>query len=324
LFARPINHNKQLLAIALLALFPATASAQWVWSAETGWVNSQYVGSSDAKRLIAQAKQLEKSQKHGDASSAFKKIARDFPQSQHAREALFRAAENKFKAGEHYEANKLYEQYLERFQKDRHHSTIAQRRYQIGRALVRGEKRKWLGFKILNDKAKGEEILQSIINDYPFEKHAEQPPDDVTDDAMFVLANYYYREKRYDESEALYQKLRDKFARSEWAPASLYKIALCQQAQSAGARYDTSSLRRARRTLKQYRKQSPEGTQIEQSAVALTRINDTLANGVLDTAMFYHRRGKLRAARIYFKRLIRKHPKSKAADKARTHLSQLK
>ena len=119
------------MLISLLAVAPTAARAQWVWSAETGWVNSRYVGASDAKQLISQASALEQGKRHGDASKAFEKIANTYPRSQHARDALFRAAENKFKAGEHYAANKLYETYLDRYQKDREHKAITRRRYEI-------------------------------------------------------------------------------------------------------------------------------------------------------------------------------------------------
>ena len=140
-----------LLTVGLLALIPHSATAQWVWSTETGWVNSRYIGTNNAQTLIARARQMEKGNQHQDASKAFEKIAKQYPKSKHAREALYSAAESKFKQSKHYEANKLYEEYLDKYQKDHQHKHITKRRYEIGRALVRGEKRKLMGLKLLSD-----------------------------------------------------------------------------------------------------------------------------------------------------------------------------
>lgn len=315
------------LALALIAAaaaaFAAPARAQWTWSPETGWVNRRYVGTETPKQLETRAKKETAAKQHKQAAKTRTKIADKFPGSQGAQKALFDAAESAYKAGEFLEADALYVKYSQRFPRDARHAKVVARRYDIGRALVLGTHKPG-GLKGLSAKERGEQILRSLILDYPLDKQEKIAPDEMVDDAIFVLGQYYLREKQYDEAITEYKRLRKMFPTSEWATQAQFQIGVAEREKSPGASYDDRSKQKAVEAFQRAGKKDPQGKTGRAAKAQVDKISETLAEKQLNIGRFYLKRGRKRAAKVYLRRTIAMYPGTRAAATARKELEELK
>ncbi len=310
-------------AIAFFPSSAARAQSPWTWSPESGWVNAKYAGTASARELAAQAKAQEDARDFLGASKTQERLANKHAESPAAADALFAAAENKYRAGELYAAYEGYVEYRARHGKDDHFPLMLHRCHEIGRALLLGKPVGTMGITWLSAEEKGEQILRSVVEDAPSAKLDDK--DEVADDALFDLGSYYLREHRYDEAETMFERLRQQYPRSEWVQSqqATYMIGV---AQLERAGHDPKKLGEAQRSFSKVEKakQRDEGSKLgEESKKQVTKIAEDLAEKDFRTGEFYRRAARPRAARRYYEAVLSLYPDSAAAAKARAALASL-
>lgn len=306
---------RTLAALAILIASTSPAAAQWVWSPESGWVNRRYVGDATVGKLLERAHSAERAKLPAKAAEAYQELATKFPNATKARDALFAAAEQSYKAKRWLEADERYQRYLLRHGRDERALLIGKRRYDIGRRLVLGQTKS-------GSREQGARILRDLISAAPEKPTQRIDRDEVIDDAMFALGGYYLREEKWSDAERTYRQLRKIYPTSEWSAAALEQLARAQQGRSKGAAYDARKAEQARKNFEKVEKRAPEGTKRKETArQEASKLSETLATKDLETAKFYLTRGRKRAAAIYLRAVIQKYPGTQAAREAKALLA---
>lgn len=303
------------LAVFLLAA--STAWADWIWTPESGWVNTKYAGRGTAGPIFRQAKDQFDAGRHAEAAVGFERLLETGVSGRIREDALYYAAESHFEAGNYYKAHVHYELLLEDYPGTERIRQVAEREYRIGQALVQGEKKEFLILFEVSDPETGVEILRNVLDRYPTGEYA--------DDARFTIANFYFQDGRFDEALEEYKVLResDEFKNSEWRHVALYQIAKCQEADYQGPRYDTSAIEESRKSYAEYEKEDPSGSRIADSRARRAQIDLDLATSDLRKARWYLQWGRPQAAAVFLRDVIDLYPGTEPAREARELLEDI-
>ena len=303
-----------LTILGLLITLPL--QADWVWSPETGWVNTKYKGSTTSRGLQARGEALLEKKEYSKAAEAFQNIEQMHPDSPEGEEALFLAGNAHLEARRYDRAHDCFNRFLDRYPASDRIREVVDREYKIALALLQPETKSFIGFRLVSSKQLALEILRRVIATIPYGQHA--------DEAQLTIANYYFREKFYFEAQTEYRELRKKYPQSAWTHFSLYQIGRCDEALFEGVKYDTSPLESAQKSFEEYLRVAPEGNHLAEVNRRLIRINKILAEKELTIARFYLQRKRYRTARIYLEAVLSKYPQAPTSAEARRLLSKTK
>jgi len=188
-------------------------------------------------------------------------------------------------AGNEYKALYDYEVIGKSFPGAEEYVIAAERQLEIAVRYVRGLKRKWLGIRWFDASDVGEELLIRIQERLPGSRLAER--------AGIELANHFYRERELSLAN------------------DAYEVFLLNSLLDAGVLI--------RRFMAEYPQQA-RATGLDDSL--LTRIDESAAASILESARWYLRRDDAVSARSMLRRVIRQHPISDAARQAREIMSE--
>ncbi|WP_372366978.1 outer membrane protein assembly factor BamD [Candidatus Uabimicrobium sp. HlEnr_7] len=296
----------QILILALIfAHLPIYA--KWIWTPQDGWINTQYNNKGQAKKLLENGKNFLKSGNNAAARESFEAAWKYFPKTKEGKEAVILLAEMKSKSGDKYSANQDYDNFLKANPSSSRIQDIAEKQYEIGSAIIRGESSSSPG--------RGVEVLRGVITRVP---HA-----DFADDAQMTIANYYYKKKMYEEAKVEYIELIKKYKQSEWLSRAKYLKALCHYKQYKGIELDGTSLQSAKKEIDDYVKKYEDSNEFEAAKKTQDDIVEKLAEKEIFVAEFYIRRGKNDSARIYLHFILRKYPRTRSAQKAKLLLKRI-
>jgi outer membrane protein assembly factor BamD (BamD/ComL family) len=82
-------------------------------------------------------------------------------------------------------------------------------------------------------------------------------------------------------------------------------------------------LLRSRLALRQWKRAFPNDPRMEEGHELVERLEDRVASELLETACFFERTKRLKAARLYYRRLVDKFPQTASGEYAKERLNQL-
>lgn len=218
-------------------------------------------------------------------------------------------------AGNEYKALYDYEVIGKSFPGAEEYVIAAERQLEIAVRYVRGLKRKWLGIRWFDASDVGEELLIRIQERLPGSRLAER--------AGIELANHFYRERELSLANDAYEVFLLNYPRSSYRMSAMMRRIYANIGRFKGPMYDGSALLDAgvliRRFMAEYPQQA-RATGLDDSL--LTRIDESAAASILESARWYLRRDDAVSARSMLRRVIRQHPISDAARQAREIMSE--
>lgn len=187
--------------------------------------------------------------------------------------------------------------------------TAVQRELDIGGRYVNGMKRKLAGLRILKADDVGEELLIRVQERLPGSRAAER--------AGIELADYYFRQRDMEMAAIAYDLFLELYPKSEYRIDAMKRRVYSTIARFKGPRYDGSPLIDAQVLIERFSRLYPAEAQKAGLDDALsTRLDESAANSLLQTAQWYIRRGETVAGRYTLQRLLREHPRTAAAARA--------
>jgi outer membrane protein assembly factor BamD (BamD/ComL family) len=208
-----------------------------------------------------------------------------------------------------------------------------EREHEIGKAYLNGLKRRLFWMRLDSGESLGEEILIRVCERLPGSRLAEY--------SLLDLIDYYYRKPdlkmaatacriylgwlRGDEGDLADLAGLATASRPQGKNEMVAKMRLIQASvlRFAGPRYNAAPLEDAKLLIEQFANQYPneaERTGIGDAMAA--RVDELLAQQMLETARWYVRRGDDVAARYTFRKLVRKYRETVAATDALDVLSR--
>lgn len=219
--------------------------------------------------------------------------------------------------GNEYKALYDYEAIIRQFPGSEEFQTAILREVDIAQRYLDGMKRKlWGLFRVEPARRMGEELM--------IRAQERLPGSRVSEDAAFRLAEHYYETRRLDLAAEMYEIFLKNYPESDHAKAAMLGQIYSHIGQFKGPAYDASGLIEAQLLLDQFVRRYPADALRSGIAEGLgTRIDESRAQQMLETARWYRQRGDDPAARLTYQRLLRRHPATNAAQSALRTMERL-
>ena len=215
----------------------------------------------------------------------------------------------------YYKALFDYEYVLRAYPGSPHFDTALERELKIAEAFGRGVKRRLWGMRIIPAEEEAEEIFIRIQERSPGSRIAER--------AGIELADYYYRRSQMAEAAIAYELFIENYPNSQWREHAMQRQILANLATFKGPRFDATGLVEAQNRLSDYATQFPAAAEQIGAEALETRIDETLATRDFLVAKWYDDGGQRVSAIFMYKRVVRDHPGSAAAQRALARLAEL-
>lgn len=183
--------------------------------------------------------------------------------------------------------------------------TALRRELDIAQDYAAGLNRKFLGLRILPAEDEAEEIFIRVQERMPGSRLAEE--------AGMELADFYYERRRMLLAAEAYSLFIENYPRSSQIDKARKRVIFAQLASFKGPQFDAAGLYEARGRLLRLKMLEPAEAQKIGADALLTRIDESDAAKILQTARWYENVGNPIAAELYVRRLVQKYPKSVAA-----------
>jgi outer membrane protein assembly factor BamD len=134
------------------------------------------------------------------------------------------------------------------------------------------------------------------------------PGHDQSDYAQFKLAESYFKDGQYPVAAVEYQILLGNYNYSDYVDDALFKIGLCFYNESPKPPRDQQKAHDALSRLNQFLQTYPNSDLADEARDYITLLHAKLAEKEFQNAKYYFKRKKMRAALIYFDKIIEKYP----------------
>jgi outer membrane protein assembly factor BamD len=150
------------------------------------------------------------------------------------------------------------------------------------------------------DYLKAIEILQSIIDNYPYSEYAVE--------AELAIADAYFADGKYEEALSYYRDFSDLHPDHEKVPYSVYRSALCYHSQLESPERDQTATRNALLFLDRLLLRYPHSEQAREAEPLWRDLQVRLAESMEQVADFYRDREEYEAAAERYRALLNDHP----------------
>jgi outer membrane assembly lipoprotein YfiO len=160
--------------------------------------------------------------------------------------------------------------------------------------------------------APGVQSVRDLLNKYPRE--------DFSGENAFQLAEFFFKEEKYDLALAEFEVVRREYPRTPWAEASLFRIGLSHLRRFRGIDYDPRPIVEAQRTLERFLTDYPTSSRAAEARQRLNEVKGLRAEKALLVADYYDARGRTKAAWTMYTAVSREFPGTEAAARAKVVL----
>jgi outer membrane protein assembly factor BamD len=157
-----------------------------------------------------------------------------------------------------------------------------------------------LGLYTRVDYARSIEIFQSIIDNYPYSEYAVE--------AELRIADAYFEDGQYEEALSYYRDFADLHPDHPQVPYTIYRSALCHEAQIQGIARDQTATRNALLFLDKLLVQYPHSEHAQEAEPLWRELQVRLAESDEAVADFYRSRDEYEAAAERYRALLNDHP----------------
>jgi outer membrane protein assembly factor BamD (BamD/ComL family) len=279
-----------------------------------------------ARQSLVEGDALFRQKKFAEATEAYRKAYKRWPDSPLEEEAIFKAAESAFFADHYVRAEDEYALLVKKFQSSQYLTQVTERRFAIGR------------YWEAQDRAHPKFVLIPNLTDRTIPRfdtggHAlkvyerirlDDPIGPRADDAVMATANAYFLKGRWDDADYHYGLLRSEFPKSEHQFQSHLLGLRCKLLRYQGPGYEGSQLDEAEDLATQLLTQFPTdlGTERERVVQVRADIRGQRALREWEMAEFYAKNEYYGAARHYYAKVIDDYPDTKLAEMSKGRVTE--
>lgn len=225
-------------------------------------------------------------------------------------EAYLLRGDAKHALGDEFKALYDYEVVIKQFFGSTSFPKAVEREFEIAKLYLGGLRRKWFGlFRLERSTSLGEELIIRV--------QERMPQSQLAESAALELADHYYRQRDMRMAADMYGIFVINYPQSEHRRYASLRAIFANIASFKGPRYDRSGLVESQALIEQFQGRYPADA--EQAGITTqlsTWIDESSANHLLDTALWYLKRKDEASARYVLRRVVRDHPGSTAATQA--------
>lgn len=306
-------------AILSLCLFLAAspASAQgttYTLDGDSGWVQTDAPTPGTDEAMLADCRRAIAEGQPGRARDVLKPWVKRHRRDGHPYmpEALLLLGDAKRALGNEYQALFEYEEVITFYPESPQFVQAVSRELDIAIRYANGLKRRmfWGLVRWGSTRSLTEELLLRV--------HERMPGSELGERALLELADFYYRRRDLVMAADAYDLFIINY------PASFHRVhatkrqILANIALFKGPRYDGAGIIEASRLIEDFRDDHPlEAQEAGFSESLLARLDESAGAQMLETADWYFDQGDEVSGRFMLKRLLAKHPRTVAAQRAR-------
>lgn len=230
-------------------------------------------------------------------------------------EAYILRGDAKVAQGDEFDALYDYERVVNRFPGSEMFAVALEREFDVALLYLNGLRKKTFGVRIDSGRPIAEEIIMRINERLPGSKLAER--------ALIELGDHYYRRRDLRMASETYDVFLSLFPSSKYRLHAIQRRIFSNVAQFKGPKYDATPLIEAKLQIDQFAKQGAgSADQLGLGEELSVRLEEAAAESLWEVSRWYLKRGDPTSARFTMGRLIRKHPTTKAAERAFDELSE--
>ena len=313
------------LLLSVLCVATGTARADLVWTAQTGWrveggALSGLAGAEGRNALdqMNRARSAEEAGSRRSAIRTYQSVAKRYPNSIYAPEALYRSARLRLAGKDYTKAFEDFQQVLARYPNTRRFNEIIGEQYRIASALLDGARGRMLwgllpGFK---QRDKAIEYFETILVNAPYSDYAPL--------ALMNVARGHQKLGNVENAIDALDRMINTYSQTLLAPDAYLKLAQTHASLVDGPFYDQGATKEAITYFTDFMLLFPSDTNIASAEKGLDSMKTMLAESKMRMADFYfYKRSNFKAARVFYNEAITAYPESAIAQRAKTRLAEV-
>ena len=311
--------------LTLLGLAGTAARADLVWTPQTGWrveggALSGLAGAEGGNALnqMNKARNDEEAGNRRSAIRAYTAIAKRYPNSIYAPEALYRSARLRLEGKDFAKAFEDYQQVLSRYPNTRRFNEIVGEQYRIASAMLDGARGRMLwgllpGF---TQRDKALEFFETILMNAPYSDYAPL--------SLMNIARGHQKLGNTENAIDALDRMINSYGQSLLAPDAYLKLAQTHASLVDGPFYDQGATKESITYFTDFMLLFPSDSNIDAAEKGLDSMKTMLAESKIKIADFYfYKRSNFQAARGFYNDAITAYPESKIAERARARLAEV-
>ncbi len=325
----PTTPARALSALCVLCLafvvFTGAARADLVWTPASGWkVQGESVLTGilpeeghNALDSMNKARAIEENGHHSSAMSSYERIARKYPNSIYAPEALYRAAKIRLERKQYNKAFNQFQDIVTRYPGTTHFNDIIGEQYRIANALLDGARNRYFGLiPGFKNRGKGVDDFEKILVTAPYSDYAPL--------ALMNVARGHQKLHEPDEAIDALDRMINNYPQSLLTPDAYLKLAQAHQSLVEGPYYDQGSTKQAITYFEDFMILFPSDLGVATADKGLADMKHVLADSKIKIGDFYfYKRSNYKAARVFYNEAITSYPDSPIAKTARARLVEV-
>lgn len=326
MFTKPVRALSALCVLSLvLAVITGSARADLVWTPQSGW---KVEGDSVLAGLLPEqgrnaldgmnkARALEESGHHSSAMSSYESIAKKYPHSIYAAEALYRAARIRLERKQYFKAFNEFQDIVTSYPNTTHFNDIVGEQYRIANALLDGARNRYFGvIPGFKSRAKGVDYFEKVLVTAPYSDYAPL--------ALMNIARGHQKLGEPDEAIDALDRMINNYPQSLLAPDAYLRLAQAHASLVEGPYYDQASAKQAITYFEDFMILFPGDTGVKTADTGLADMKKEFAQSKMKIGDFYfYKRSNYKASRVFYNEAITSYPDSEVAKTARARLEEV-
>ena len=309
----------------LLCLLAVSARADLVWSAQTGWrleggALSGLAGADgrNALDMMNKARAAEEVGSNRSAVKSYAAVAKKWPNSVYAPEALYRSARVRLVQKDYTKAFDDFQAVLSKYPNTRRFNEIVGEQYRIASALLDGARGRMLwgllpGFR---QRDKALEYFETILANAPYSDYAPL--------SLMNIARGHQKLGNTENSIDALDRMINSYPQSILAPDAYLKLAQTHASLVDGPYYDQGATKESITYYTDFMLLFPSDSGINAAEKGLDGMKTMLAESKMKMGDFYfYKRDNFRAARVFYNEAITAYPDSPIAARAKVKLAEV-
>jgi outer membrane protein assembly factor BamD len=311
--------TRVLTLILLVLILGMTANAQWVYSPQIGrLINVKRLPKETPELQVEYARSLMAAGDYKGAMRETRKFEEFYSDSDYADDNQFVRGEIRMAQGKYEDAAKEFQLVITSFPESELFDDVITKQYELGdlyyaRGQANLEKGWWKRFK-RKPFEKAIAVYTMVIDNQPFT--------DAAAEAQYKVGLCRYTLEDYVEAAFEYRRVVEDYAKSGWVDEAKYGLAMCYYESSLPAEYDQGPSLLAVKAIDEFKEQFPGDHRIPELDAKRVEARSVVAEQRLQTAQFYERRRKFKAAAIYYEVVADEFSDTPAATVAKAWIDQ--
>jgi len=279
----------------------AQEAPRYVWK-DGGWQEVAPAEPGTPAGDLAAVRALQARGEHGDVVDAAEAFCKAHPDSPLREEALNLAGQAEFDRGRYYQAYERYERQITEFPNGKLLDRALAREVAIAEKFLAGEKR--IALKVLRLPAQDEalDILLGVAEHAPGSQRAQQ--------ALLRIADYHFQQEDWSRAAEAYDHFLATYPKSDRAAYAMLQAAHAAYRAYEGPAFDETPLIEAEQRYRTVLAEHEQAARREGVEGILEQITALRAEKLYETARFYERVDKPKAARYAYAELARQYPQT--------------